>query len=144
MFTQKEEGFAGATVIAEGVIVEGNFKGDGPMIIDGTVKGTIATSKSVEIGKSATIEANIKADSVVIGGFVKGNIVAKSRLELLSGSHVEGDIATGTLIVAEGAILNGKCTTGTRTPQDALDTKSEAAKLKEVPQQQKINGKARV
>ncbi|MEO8166893.1 MAG: hypothetical protein ABI623_01510, partial [bacterium] len=38
MFTQKDSGFAGATVIAEGVKVEGNFKGEGPMVIDGEVK----------------------------------------------------------------------------------------------------------
>ncbi|PJE75727.1 hypothetical protein COV04_03100 [Candidatus Uhrbacteria bacterium CG10_big_fil_rev_8_21_14_0_10_48_11] len=141
MFTQKEEGFAGATVIAEGVLVEGNFKGEGPMVIDGTVKGTVSTSQSVEVGKSASIEANIKADSVVVGGFVKGNIVAKSRLELLAGSRVEGDIATSTLVVAEGATLNGKCTTGTRSNDSASEKASN--KLKESEPEQKANGKSR-
>ena len=134
MFSQKEGGFAGATVIAEGVKVEGNFKGEGPMVIDGEVKGTIVTNHSVEVGKSATIEANVRADSVVVGGFVRGNIIAKSRVELLAGSRVEGDVATMSLVIAEGASFNGKCAMGATKNDDAenadpsRETKAKATK----------------
>ena len=111
MFTQKPE-FAGGTVIAEGVRVEGNFTGDGSMVIDGIVQGTIAAGQAVAIGKSADIQANIKAGSVVVAGRVKGSIVAKERIELVAGSRVDGDVTTKVLVIAEGAVLNGKCTMG--------------------------------
>lgn len=112
MFTQKQSKFEGTTIIAEGVRVEGNFVGEGSMVIDGTVQGTITTSQDVNIGKTAQIEASIKAGSIVVAGHVKGNIIAKDRLELAPGSRVDGDVTTKILVVAEGAILNGKCTMG--------------------------------
>lgn len=104
--------FEGTTVIAEGVRVEGNFAGESSMVIDGIVQGTISTGQNLNIGKTAKIEANIKAGSIIVAGQVKGNIVAKDRLELTPGSRVEGDISTKTLVVADGAILNGKCMMG--------------------------------
>jgi cytoskeletal protein CcmA (bactofilin family) len=82
------------------------------MVIDGVVQGTISTGQNIAIGKNAQIEANIKAGSVVVAGRVKGNIIAKDRLELTPGSRVDGDVTTKTLVVAEGAILNGKCSMG--------------------------------
>lgn len=110
MFNQKKEGYEGTTVIAEGVRVQGDFRGEGPMIIDGIVQGTIATSQEIEVGPQAVIEADISAGALVVAGKIKGNIVVKDRLELHSGSHVEGDIVTRTLVVGEGAVLNGRCT----------------------------------
>lgn len=112
MFNQRTGGSAGTTVIAEGVRVDGNFAGESDMVIDGMVQGTITTGQSVTIGKTADIQANIKAGSVTVGGSVKGNIQAKDRLELMSGSHVDGDVSAKVLVIAEGAVLNGKCTMG--------------------------------
>lgn len=110
MFNQKQGEYGGATVIAEGVRVEGNFTGEGSMQIDGIVQGSISTGQAVTIGKSAEIQANIKAAVVVVAGRIRGNIVAKDRLELTTGSRVDGDVTTKTLVMAEGAVLNGKCT----------------------------------
>ena len=112
MFSKAQGSFEGTTVIAEGVHVEGNFVGEGSMVIDGVVQGTITTSQNITIGKTAQIEASIKAGSIVVAGRVKGNIVAKDRLELTPGSRVDGDITTKTLVMADGAILNGKCLMG--------------------------------
>jgi len=133
MFTSKEEGFSGTTVIAEGVHVDGNFQGDGPMIIDGIVKGLISTSKTVEIGHSANIEANIKAGSVIIAGHVKGNISAKDRLELVAGSRVEGDVSAKILVIAEGAILNGKCNMSSSAITNTEENLEQGSKEKNLP-----------
>ena len=112
MFNQKQGAYEGTTIIAEGVRVEGNFIGESSMVIDGVVQGTVSTGQNITIGKTAMIEASIKAGSILIAGRVKGNIVAKDRLELVSGSRVDGDIATKTLVVADGAIFDGKCIMG--------------------------------
>lgn len=112
MFTQKQSKFEGTTIIAEGVRVEGNFVGEGSMAIDGIVQGTISTAHNITIGKTAQIEASIKAGSIIVAGHVKGNVMAKDRLELAPSSRIDGDVTTKILIVAEGAILNGKCSMG--------------------------------
>ncbi len=130
MFNQKKEGFEGTTIIAEGVRVQGDFRGEGPMIIDGIVQGTISTVAAIEVGPSAAIEADINAGSMVVAGKIKGNIIAKERLELLSGSHIEGDVVTRTLIISEGAILNGHCAMGKESKEPVRAERAEAVKVK--------------
>jgi cytoskeletal protein CcmA (bactofilin family) len=43
---------------------------------------------------------------------VTGDITAQSRLELHNPSRVEGNVTTASLVVHEGAVLNGQCTMG--------------------------------
>jgi cytoskeletal protein CcmA (bactofilin family) len=47
------------------------------------------------------------ADEVVIGGVVDGAILAAERLELQGTAIVNGDIETKSIIVLEGARING-------------------------------------
>ena len=112
MFNQKKEENSGTTVIAEGVRLEGEFHGQGPMVIEGSVVGTVSTNASIEVGEKARIEADITAASLVVAGRIKGNVTAAERLELLPTARLDGDIVTGRLIVADGAILNGRCSVG--------------------------------
>jgi cytoskeletal protein CcmA (bactofilin family) len=44
---------------------------------------------------------------VVLGGLVDGAIVADERLELQSSAVVNGDIDTKSIVVLEGARING-------------------------------------
>ncbi len=129
MFNNKKEGYEGTTVIAEGVNVQGEFRGDGPMIIDGTMQGTISTSKNIDVGANADIEADIKAGSMVVAGKIKGNIIAADRLELLTGSRIDGDVTTRSLVIAEGAILNGRCSMNVVATEEA-EEKIEIPKAK--------------
>lgn len=126
MFTPKPGGYEGMTVIAEGVRVDGDFTGDGTMTIDGAVHGTITTSQAIVVGKTAHIEATLKVGSIVVSGRVRGNIVAKDRVELTAGSRVDGDVTAKTLVVAEGATLNGKCTMGGEANRTAAPKEKEA------------------
>lgn len=109
MFTQKKDGFGGTTVIAEGVELKGDFRGAGPMVIDGTVLGSVSTHASIEVGATAVIEADVTAQSLIIAGTIKGNVIAKDRLELLATARIEGDVTTKVLVIAEGASMNGRC-----------------------------------
>ncbi|MFZ5364511.1 MAG: bactofilin family protein, partial [Patescibacteria group bacterium] len=43
-------------------------------------------------------------------GEIKGNVKATGRLELTDTSKIYGDIEAKTIIMAAGALMNGKCT----------------------------------
>jgi cytoskeletal protein CcmA (bactofilin family) len=59
------------------------------------------------LGKSGVIHGNVNAGEVVVGGTVDGGIVANERLELQSSAVVNGDIDTKSIVVMEGARING-------------------------------------
>jgi cytoskeletal protein CcmA (bactofilin family) len=98
------------TIIAQGVKVEGDFRSDGDVVIDGEVTGTVETQTFLRIGETARIKADVKAKSAVIAGEVQGNISVGEMLELLASSRVKGDITTGRISVASGAQVNGRLT----------------------------------
>lgn len=97
------------TVIGPSVKVEGDFVTEGNMIVEGTICGSIKTSKNLKIGPQAKVFANLTADNALISGEVQGNITINGKMELTASAKIFGDIKVGSLNIASGAILNGKC-----------------------------------
>lgn len=86
-----------------------SFKDPVNLRINGKFDGNLDTKGTLTIGQSAIVFADITGDNVIIGGRVRGKITAKERLTLLPTAIVEGDIFPVKLNVAEGALLEGKC-----------------------------------
>jgi len=86
------------------------FKDPVNLRINGKFEGELVSRGNLTIGSTATVLADIKGDNIIIGGKVKGRITAKERLTLLPTAIMEGDIYPAKLNVAEGAILEGRCT----------------------------------
>ncbi len=98
------------TIIGPSIKVKGNFHGQGNIIIEGIVEGSVKTSNSLLIGNKAKITANIEAKEAKIGGEVNGNVKIQGYLEISSGAKILGDIEASALSIEKGAVLNGKCT----------------------------------
>ncbi|MFC2146159.1 polymer-forming cytoskeletal protein [Acidobacteriota bacterium] len=96
-----------SSFIGETMVIEADIKSDEDIIIEGKVKGNISISKTLTIGKSGKVKADIKAAVVRIIGEAKGNIIASDKVELLSLGRYTGNIQSQKLVVEEGAILNG-------------------------------------
>lgn len=100
------------TIIAASVKVEGDFVSQGNVLIEGTVEGSLRTERDLRVGERASISADVEAASATVAGEVHGNLAVAERLELEPTARVHGDIQTGTLIVANGAQINGRLTMG--------------------------------
>lgn len=101
-----------ATIIAEGVKVEGNFVSRGNIIIDGAVKGSIKTDQDLRVGEKAKVSANVVATNVLISGEIQGNLKVNGTLELSPTAKIYGDIEAKVFVVAAGAMITGRCTMG--------------------------------
>ncbi len=98
----------GSAYLDRGTKITGKLHFEGPARIDGEVDGEIH-GKSITIGESATVTAQITADSVIVCGKVKGEISASQRLEIRATAKVQGNITTPKLMIHEGAIFDGQC-----------------------------------
>lgn len=96
------------TVVGPSVQVEGDFSSEGNIIVKGTVSGSVKTSKLLSVENGARILAHVRAGNASIAGQVKGNIMVDDRVELMSTAEIFGDIHCLTLVVAPGAVLQGK------------------------------------
>lgn len=98
------------TVLAEDIEFEGELRFTEPLLIKGTVKGTVVSETDLYVNENATVAATITARKVSVKGEVNGDIHAHRRLELFSSGRVNGNVTTPDLIVQSGSLLNGSCT----------------------------------
>lgn len=94
-------------MIARGVRVEGDFKSQGNVTIEGELVGSLTCGGHLTIGPEAMIEATVQADEATISGSVQGNITTKRRLELKATARIKGDTLAETIAVEPGASMEG-------------------------------------
>jgi cytoskeletal protein CcmA (bactofilin family) len=95
------------SIIASSVRIIGDIESPGVVKIDGQVEGSVTGARQLLLGRGAAIRGNVAADEIVIGGLVEGSIAAAERLELQSTAVVNGDIEARSIIMLEGARVNG-------------------------------------
>ncbi len=98
--------------IDQGSQFEGKLSFKDTVRIDGHFSGEITSENTLIVGESGEVEACIKSRVVMISGTVEGPIQAKSQLVLHKTAVVNGDVETGSLVVEDGAVLNGRITMG--------------------------------
>ena len=101
-----------ATVIAKGVRLEGDFKSQGDVLIEGEVRGTIVTDGLLTLGPDALLKASVTATDAILAGKLEGNIKIKHRLEVKGTANLTGDIVCETVTVESGAVLQGNIKSG--------------------------------
>ncbi|MDD5031921.1 MAG: polymer-forming cytoskeletal protein [Patescibacteria group bacterium] len=98
------------TIIGPSIKVKGNFNGQGNIVVEGILEGSLKTNGDVFIGDKAKIAAIIEAREARIGGEITGNIKIKKHMEVVASARIFGDVECASLSVERGAVLNGKCT----------------------------------
>jgi cytoskeletal protein CcmA (bactofilin family) len=96
------------TIVGQGAKLEGTVVSAGSLRIDGQVKGQINADGDVMLSPQCQVEADIRAQNVVVAGRFKGSIVVKAKAELAAGGRVEGNITAKTLVIEEGAVFQGQ------------------------------------
>ena len=103
--------------VAEEKVVEINAQMEGTLTfadpvnlkIYGKYTGKLDTRGTLTIGSSASVEANIVGENVILAGKVKGNVIAKKMLVMMPTAVLHGDISTPKLNIVEGALFQGRC-----------------------------------
>jgi cytoskeletal protein CcmA (bactofilin family) len=98
---------AALSIIAAGMKVTGDVDTSGVIKVDGEINGSITGARQVLLGRGGVVRGNVAGGEVVIGGSVEGSVSAAERLELQSTASVKGDIDTRSIVVVEGARING-------------------------------------
>ena len=96
------------TVVGPSVVVEGDFASEGNILVKGTVSGSVKTARLLTVEPGAKIMANVRAGDAIEAGEVRGNIKVDQQLELTASARVLGDVQCQVLVVAAGALLQGK------------------------------------
>lgn len=107
------------TVIAKGVRLEGDFKSDGDVLIEGEVTGKVQAGGALFVGPDASVSADVSASDATIAGRVTGPVTVKQRLELKETARISGDVVCQTIVVHANAVLHGKVAIGSMDAKPA-------------------------
>lgn len=122
---------AALSIISAGVTVIGDIESNGILKIDGTIEGSVRGARQVLLGTAGSIHGDVATVEAVIAGAVHGSILASVRLELQSTATVNGDVDTKSIVVLEGARINGNVRMNDAGQKAASDTGAPAGTREE-------------
>lgn len=95
--------------LGPGAKANGKFLFEGTTTIEGEIEGEILIHGNATIGEHAIIKGKIVATSVLIRGKVVADVQADKKIEIQPPGVVVGDVTTQSLVIGDGAILEGRC-----------------------------------
>lgn len=98
-------------LIVPGAEFDGLVLLHGPARVEGRLRGEIVGTK-LWVGRSATLDARIEVDELVVSGAIAGSVRVRGRALLRSTARVTADLEAGSLALEEGSVLDGACRTG--------------------------------
>lgn len=99
-------------ILSEGTKLKGDLNSQTDIRIAGTVEGEAISKGKLIITGSGRIIGNISSADSDIAGRVEGEVKVSGKLTLRESAIIDGNIYTKTLIVEEGAQINGSCRMG--------------------------------
>jgi cytoskeletal protein CcmA (bactofilin family) len=117
VMTSSESGGGLTAFIDQGSSFEGKLSFKDTVRIDGHFSGQITSENTLVIGESGVIEADIRSQIVIVSGTIHGNVVAMRKVVLHKSAQVEGDVESPSVVMEEGAVLNGKLNMAAASPK---------------------------
>jgi cytoskeletal protein CcmA (bactofilin family) len=97
------------TIFSSGVEFDGKISLSQPVLVHGSLKGTITSTSDIFISQEAKVDADMEARRISVKGQVSGTIHAQERLELFKTARISGAIKTSDIVVQSGAVINAQC-----------------------------------
>ncbi|MGI8927104.1 MAG: bactofilin family protein [Tepidiformaceae bacterium] len=112
---------------------DGRFETDQDLRVEGTISGEIVCRGRCTIERDATAKARVQARDAWVKGRVEGDIVCTGKLVLAGTAIVTGTFKSVTLVIEEGASVNGTVETVPGTPEGlpAVPGRDEPVAVKE-------------
>lgn len=116
-------------ILSEGTKLKGDLKSQSDIRIAGHIDGEAISKGKLIVTTTGKIIGNMTSSDADIAGKVEGEVRVSGKLTLRENAVIDGNIYTKTLIVEEGAQINGSCRMG--ADSKILSEKSDSDYLKD-------------
>ncbi|MDX1590574.1 MAG: polymer-forming cytoskeletal protein [Balneolaceae bacterium] len=99
-------------MVSEGTTFKGTINSSNDIRIAGKIDGEAITKGKLIITSSGVVNGDSRVGDADVAGTVEGTLRVSGKLNLRQSAVVNGDVYTKTLIVEEGAQINGACRMG--------------------------------
>jgi cytoskeletal protein CcmA (bactofilin family) len=101
--------------VDSGCTIRGELEFSTYFRVDGRVEGTVRSNSELVVGEGGAVEGEVEVGRCVIGGEVRGTIKATELVLLHASAKVYADINAPSLVMEDGAFLEGKVSMDTKT-----------------------------
>lgn len=108
-------------MISEGTHLKGILKTKNDIRIAGVLEGEARAKGKLIISSGGKVEGDVKSVDADIAGHLEGEIRVNNKLILRKSAVVDGDIYAKSLLVEEGAQINGACRMGEQAKSISID-----------------------
>jgi len=96
------------TVIGPQTRLKGRLKGQGEVVVCGTVLGEIDIAGPLTLAATGRIDADVEVQSARLSGQARGTMRASGSVRLDATASFEGEIATPVIDLRPGSVLRGR------------------------------------
>lgn len=119
-------------MISEGTHVKGTINTQNDIRIAGNCDGEVISKGKLIVTSSGVIDGSVKSLDSDVAGKVEGELRVSNKLILRQSAVIDGDIYTKTLIVEEGAEMNGACHMGSEISSVKKPTETKNSETKNI------------
>jgi cytoskeletal protein CcmA (bactofilin family) len=94
-------------VIGPRVQLKGELSGSEPVLVEGSVEGSVRLSAELRVAQGGSVKADVTAHTLVIAGEVTGDCQAGERVVIEATGKLTGNIRAPRIVIAEGATFRG-------------------------------------
>lgn len=100
-----------SSVLGPSTRVTGRISGDGALRVEGTLKGDLSITGPAEIAEGASVEGNVRAETLELMGSLIGDVVAAGPIAVRAGSLVRGELRASEVSIEPGSRVSVKLDT---------------------------------
>jgi cytoskeletal protein CcmA (bactofilin family) len=94
-------------VIGPRVQLKGELHGAEPVVVEGSIEGSVRLTAELRVAPGGTVKADVSAHTLVVAGEVIGDCQATERVVIEASGRLTGNIKAPRIMIAEGATFRG-------------------------------------
>jgi cytoskeletal protein CcmA (bactofilin family) len=105
-------------VIGSRVQLKGELNGAEPVLVEGSVEGSVRLTAELRVAPGGTVKADVSAHTLVVAGEVIGDCQATERVVIEASGRLTGNIRAPRIVIVEGATFRGTSDMSARSGGD--------------------------
>jgi cytoskeletal protein CcmA (bactofilin family) len=94
-------------VIGPRVQLKGELSGSEPVVVEGSVEGSVRLTAELRVAPGGSVKAEVSAHTLVVAGEVIGNCQATEKVVIEASGRLTGNIKAPRIVITEGASFRG-------------------------------------
>jgi cytoskeletal protein CcmA (bactofilin family) len=101
----------------KGSDLKGELRFDTHFRVHGKFTGSVVSDGELVVGEGGELEGELEVGELLVSGVLRGTVHARRKVQITATGKVYADLDTPSLLMEDGAFLEGRCTMSRDAPR---------------------------